>query len=446
MRFAPLALLWTCLAGISPAFTENPSDPILAKSDIAQVWAGHPVGFALFTQDDRQFVAFYDAERRMTVGVRRLDETDWKFAILPERLGWDSHNSVTLDIDSEGYLHLSGNMHVAPLVYYRTTRPLDIESFESVPHMTGELEEKVTYPSFFHGPVGELIFTYRDGKSGSGNQIYNVYEASSRTWKRLLDKPLTDGEGHRNAYLEGPVRGPDGTYHLLWVWRESPDCATNHDLSYARSRDLHHWETSGGTPLALPITLATGEVVDPVPSGGGLINGNAHIGFDNQGEVVLSYQKYDPEGNTQVYSARLEEGKWIIRQTSHWDWRWAFSGGGAIPVEIGFSPVQLTKKGELSQTYTHAKYGRGTWILDKATFEPIAQLPHLQEYPDSLMEPESDLPGMQVNLAKDLGTRVDPGVRYVLRWETLGPNRDRPREGEPPPPSMLRVCKVSVGE
>ena len=41
------------------------------------VWAGHPVGFDLLTHGDGQFIAFYDAERKMTVGQRGLDEDAW---------------------------------------------------------------------------------------------------------------------------------------------------------------------------------------------------------------------------------------------------------------------------------------------------------------------------------------------------------------------------------
>ena len=38
---------------------------------VAPVWAGHPVGFDLLTHGDGQFIAFYDAERKMTVGLAR---------------------------------------------------------------------------------------------------------------------------------------------------------------------------------------------------------------------------------------------------------------------------------------------------------------------------------------------------------------------------------------
>ena len=46
---------------------------------------------------------------------------------------------------------------------------------------------------------------------------------------------------------------------------------------------------------------------------------------------------------------------------------------------------------------------------------------------------------MGIRTASDLGRSDEPGVRYILRWEALPANRDRPRPGEPPKPSMLRL-------
>ncbi len=240
--------------------------------------------------------------------------------------GWDSHNYIALAVDSDGYLHLSGDMHVAPLKYFRTSKPFDASTFERVEKMVGREEQRVTYPRFFDGPNGEFLFTYRDGGSGNGNQIYNIYDPKTKAWNRLLDKPLTDGEGKRNAYNDGPIKGPDGWYHLAYVWRETPDAASNHDLCYARSKDFLHWETGAGKPLTLPITLKSSEIVDPVPEKGGMINGNAKLGFDNLGRVTISYHKYDVAGNTQPWTARLENGVWKRYQITHWPYRWDFRG------------------------------------------------------------------------------------------------------------------------
>lgn len=410
--------------------------------DVAPVWAGHPVGFALLTRGDQQFAAFYDAERHMTVGQRKLGDKTFRLTRLASQIGWDSHNYIALDADDEGYLHLSGNMHGVPLIYFRTTRPLDASSFERVPQMTGELEARVTYPIFFRGPNKELIFTYRDGSSGNGNQIYNTYDLKTRTWRRLLDRPLTDGQGERNAYLSVPKLGPDNRYHMVWVWRESPDASTNHDPSYARSRDLVKWENGKGEPVALPMTLQSGDIVDRVPEKGGVINGNVHLGFDAQKRPIVSYHKYDDMGYTQIYSARMEDGRWKIYQTSDWDYRWDFGGGGTLIFEVGLGPVQLEADGTLTQNYRNKKHGSGTWILDPQTLKPIGQKISAPGYPPSIAAIESKWPNMGVKWSGDAGQSGEPNVRYVLRWETQPSNRDRAHPEPWPPASPLRLYKL----
>lgn len=427
------------LAGVAFAQT---SWKIEQSLDVAPVWSGHPVGFSLLTAGEQQFAAFYDADRRMTVASRKLDSSEWQFAKLDTSVGWDSHNYVAMALDSAGHLHVSGNMHCVPLIYFRSEKAHDAASLKRVPAMVGRNEARCTYPRFVFGPEGELIFTYRDGRSGNGEQIWNAYDAASKTWRRLLDQPLFSGKGKCNAYFHGPVRDSKGVFHICWVWRNTPDCATNHDLSYARSKDLVHWETSDGRPLALPITLDNAEVVDPVPPGGGIINGNTVLGFDHQDRPVISYHKFDSAGKTQLYSARREAEGWKIHQTSQWDYRWEFGGGGTIQFEIGFSPIKCESDGSLSQSYHHAKHGSGAWKLDEATLQPTGPYTGGERLPREIGRVESKHPGMRTKTAADQGESGDASVRYLLRWETLPSNRDRPHPGDPPPPNMLRLLKL----
>ncbi len=426
---------------VSQAVAEPRVDAVL---DVAPVWPGHPVGFCLLTRPPYQFVGFYDAERRMTVAQRKLDDTAWQFTILDEQTGWDSHNYVTIALDAQGFLHLCGNMHCVPLVYFRSAKPFDAASLLRVPAMTESEEQQVTYPRFLEGPKGELVFTYRDGRSGSGNQIFNSYDIETKTWRRLLDKPLMDGEGARNAYFHGPVPGPDGYFHLCWVWRESPDCATNHDLSYARSKDLVHWEHSDGTAYTLPITLATAEVVDPVPAGGGMINGNAKLGFDARGSVVIGYHKHDERGYTQAYVARREVDGWHHVVVSDWQYHWDFSGGGSIPFDIRIGAPKTAEDGGLVLPFSHKQFGSGRVRVDSETLRRIEVLgPEESRIPKGLSRAQSTFPGVEVRFEEDSGRAETGNVSYCLRWETLGPNRDRPRDPPWPEPTMLRLYRLA---
>jgi hypothetical protein len=416
---------------------------VLDTVDIAPASAWQPVNFSLLTVGQTQFVAFYDADRQTTVAARKLPERQWTTIKLDPRVGWDTHNYLTLAVDRQGLIHLSGNMHVNPLVYFRTAKPLDITSFQRLPGMAGTQEQRCTYPEFFNGPGGDLVFLYRDGSSGNGNQVVNIYDEAGQKWKRLLDQPLTDGQGKCNAYSVGPAAGPDGFYHLVWTWRDTPDCSTNHDICYARSRDLIHWETSAGQPLALPMTQASAEKVDAVPVRSGVMNNETKVGFDSRNRVIVTYQKYDQNGISQLYNARKEGDAWKIYQTSHWDYRWAFSGGGSIVPEIMLGPVRRGEDGTLFQTYTHIKLGSGAYRLDEVNLSILGPADDPNATPPELGKVESAFRGMQVNFLPDAGKSGEKGVRYVLRWETLPRNRDQARPQPWPDAGMLRVVKLA---
>lgn len=426
---------------------------VLEALDVAPVWSAHPVNFALLTDGAHglQYVAYYDQGRRMTVASRRLDSGQWTFVPVPEKAGgtsavtgWDSHNYIAMAVDAAGRLHLSGNMHCQPLLYARTATPGDLSTLERIDRMLPDREARVTYPRFIQGAGRTLVFAYRDGGSGNGADLYNAYDPELQAWRRLLDRPLFDGRGKMNAYSVGPVLDSAGMYHAAWVWRDSPDASTNHDVSYARSRDLVHWEDSSGRPLALPITQANGEVVDPVPAKGGTINNLTKIGFDTKGRLVVSYIKYDANGKTQAYAARRAATGWDVVQVSAWDYRWEFGGGGSLKFEVDVGSVQAQPDGRLELAMANPRSGAQLVRLDPETLRPVAIKPKPPLFPPELQRPESAFPGMQVKSVEDSGTVPEKNVRYVLRWETLPENRDLPRPGPLPPPTMLRVCKLAT--
>lgn len=407
------------------------------------VWSGHPVGFAVVTAAPWQYVAYYDRDRRMTVAQRKLGESAWKRQVLGSTLGWDSHNYVTLTVDKEGLLHVSGNMHVNPLVYFRTEKPHDIATFRSNA-MTGEREQRVTYPLFFTLADGTLLFNYRDGRSGEGDTLWNRWLPKERKWVSHMATPLFDGEKEMSSYPGAPVAGPDGFYHMVWVWRDTSDASTCHDLSYAKTKDFVTWYDIQEKTLSLPLRPGTGGVkVDPIPVKGGIVNGAGKVGFDAKGGIMVSYFKYDEKGKSQVYVAIPSAGGWQSRKVTDWDYRWDFGGGGSIKFDIGCSPVTVengktliavTKPG----TSLRLELESGTGAV-KGTLPANADDEAVSKAIGSV---RSKFPEMTVRRAWGIGENEK--VRYALRWETLGPNRDRPREGALPEASPMELIRVET--
>ncbi len=413
--------------------------------DIDTVPSWFPVGFSLLTHEGRQYVAYYDAKHHMTVASRKLSEAKFQYVKLPTKIGWDSHNSVTMAADADGCIHLSGNMHCVPLIYFRMHKAGDITTFKRQA-MTGKLENRCTYPRFLYDLDGRLIFTYRHGGSGNGMRLYNRYDPKAKAWSRLIDSPLFDGQGKRNAYPNGPSLGPDRRFHVIWVWRDTPDCATNHHLSYARSKDLVHWETASGKAVNVPLTLGQKDLcVDASPSGGGMINGGQRLTFDSAGRPMIAYHKSDAKGNMQIYVTRFEGDKWVSRVVTTWTRPVPFSGRGAMPfIGIRLSGLQSGGPGTLFLTYRHRDYGTGRIVLDEKTLRPVTRrvAPTAPSLPRAVTRREIDFEGLSVRTAGDLSSSPRPGVRYLLKWETLGPNYDRPRKGKLPPPATLKLFKL----
>ena len=414
---------------------------------IDHVWSGHPVPFGMLTERGHQFIAYYNTERKITVTGRKLGETNWT-RVQPEGVwvtnrnrfssvtGWDSHNYLTMALDRDGCLHLSGNLHADPLVYYRTEKPFDLGSLKRIDRMTGEREQRTTYPHFSKHPDGRLIFKYRDGGSGNGSDLYNVYDPDTRTWRRLFDGPLLDGEGERSAYSTGLTRGPDGFYHLLWMWRDTPDAMSNHTLSYARSRDLMIWETSAGKPIARPITMAKAEVVDAAkPHGGGLMNATFALGWDAEKRPVAAYHRYGTNGHSQIFVARADgKGGWQTRQISDWKFRWEFPGNGSQGRQVSVSSPKPSADGSLMVEFFTTQADSGSWRLDAKNLAVLERLTAQTNSFEPVAKPRGSFPGLQVQTqSSQVGD-----TRWLLRWETLGVNRDQMNR-DVPPPSELRL-------
>jgi hypothetical protein len=281
----------------------------------AHAWAGSSVNVvanirqSLFSDGGSQVAAFYDADGFMVLARRARDGDAWTTRRTSHRGDVaDAHNAISLALDGAGYLHVAWNHHDSPLHYARSVAPDSLELAAPAP-MTGERESRVTYPQFFRLPSGDLLFLYRDGQSGRGSLVLKRYSAATRTWT-MVQPDLIDGEGRRSPYW-GMTVDRRGGLHLAWIWRESPDVATNHDLAYARSVDGGvHWTRSDGTPLALPITAATAEYARRIPQNRNLMNSPV-VATDGEGRPYLcTYWSPTAEAPPRFQIVRHDGTRW----------------------------------------------------------------------------------------------------------------------------------------
>jgi len=226
---------------------------------IGKAWARNSVNAnilrhnSVVSHEDNQYVAYYDANGFVMLAKRKLGSKQWVINKTQYKgNAKDAHYSISIMVDGDGYLHMSWDHHGDPLRYCRSKTPASLDLTEKLP-MTGKKEGNVTYPEFYRLPNGDLLFMYRDGASGRGNLMMNHYNLKTKEWTQLQDA-FINGEGNRNAYWQ-MCTDTFGTIHLSWVWRESGDVASNHDMGYAKSKDAGRtWLKSNGEKYHLPIT------------------------------------------------------------------------------------------------------------------------------------------------------------------------------------------------
>lgn len=325
-------LLASCLCAAETA-------PVVSESVVGPGWANNSVNVVVFrknslvTDKDTQYVAYYDGDRHVVLGKRRLGTSGWEIKRTQyQGNAGDAHDAISLMVDGAGYLHVAWDHHNSRLHYAQSVQPGSLELGPQRP-MVGRDEDAVTYPEFHRQPEGGLLFLYRTGKSGRGNLVVNRYDPASGRWERLHDK-LIDGEGKRNAYWQAFI-DRQGTVHISWVWRESPDVASNHDMAYARSRDGGRtWETSDGRKYALPITAATAEYAARIPQHSELIN-QTSMSADSQGNPYIATYWRDTGSAVPQYHIvfRADDG-WRVRSLDFRKTPFSLSGAGTKRIPI----------------------------------------------------------------------------------------------------------------
>jgi hypothetical protein len=428
--------------------SENDAPTIVEILEIDTVWAANKVSFALQTVGNQQFIAYYDKNRMMTVASRTLDSKTWNKKTLNNKLHWDSHNSVVLGIDEKGFIHVSGNMHVNPLVYFRSTKPYVVQSMVELNTMTGEDEKNVTYPKFFNDKAGKLYYSYRSGSSGNGNTFVNQYLTEQNKWVRYITKPLFVGiskTNDRSAYHHF-VRDKAGNFHFSWVWRWTPLVETTHQLCYATSPDLIHWKNVAGEDINLPHHPDDPKlIVDNTPTKGGMHNGKYRLIITPDQKPLIGYLKYDEKGLTKFYLAHFKNGAWVSKKISDWDFRWKFIGGGDGMTEGGvFNFVGFSKEGLLVIDWSNETQKSGRYVVDPNTLElSDKKVTITEKIPLELKKRMTNAPKLSVSLQED--EALESGnERYFLKWETKGKSHGEhaPKVIPEYPRSALLLVKV----
>lgn len=365
-----------------PAASQPAAEPAAVPADVRIVpvapgTSRNTINVAVFRKQsilshgDAQFISFYDADGHVVLARRTLGSTDWDLrrTDLTGNIR-DAHNAINIGLDGDGILHVAWDHHGNPLNYRRGAAPGSLELVGAT--MTGQVERQVTYPEFHRLPDGDLLFLYRDGASGRGNLAVNRYDVQTRTWSHLHSK-LIDGQNQRNAYWQAATDA-NGRIHLSWVWRESGDVATNHDLCYARSADGGRtWTNSAGQPYQLPITAKTAEYAVRIPQRHELIN-QTSMTADAQGRPYIATY-WRPEGTDvpQYFVVYHDGTAWRTSQVGKMTTPFRLGGGGSKRLPLSRPQILVDEReGRLRAHVVFRAEERGN-VASLATCEHLAE-------------------------------------------------------------------------
>lgn len=354
-------LFLTLAAGLAlEAAASGPPQALTARSiPLAEdAWAGSSVNVvagtrqSLYTGSVHQIAGYYDGDGRLILARRRIGEDRWtkeNTSLFGNPV--DAHNSISLVVDGDGFVHVAWGHHNSALHYARSVEP---GSLKLVPaDMVGRNESSVTYPQFYRLRGGDLLFQYRDGGSGRGSLVMNRYASADRRWVRLHDE-LLDGEGERSAYWDMAIDA-QGNLHLAWTWRETPDVASNHDLLYVQSTtEGRTWQSADGHEVKLPLKLDGSPVVEIVPQGRNLMNPPV-VAADSHGNPFLtSYWSATPVSKPRYHVLFHQDGKWNHIEAA--EAREAFQLSGRGTKRPPFSRAVLAVETHWDLTWVHLIY------------------------------------------------------------------------------------------
>ncbi|TJZ59830.1 neuraminidase [Sphingobacterium olei] len=344
-----LTLFFLLYVGISSAQK-------MEKSTVGLGWASNSINTTIFRKNSiisgskYQFTSYYDNDGFVCVARRSLGNNDWSI----KKTSFvgnikDAHNSISIMVDGEGYLHLSWDHHNNALNYAKSKQPFEIDQFEKSA-MIGSSEGSVTYPEFYRKSNGNILFLYRDGGSGRGNLVLNEYILADKNWIRIHDN-LIDGEGKRNAYPQFCLDRHDHM-HLSWVWRNTPDVATNHNLCYAMSKDGGKtWEKSSGATYQLPIDYLQSDIIHIIPESSDLMN-QTSMTTDDDGKVYIANYWRDTTSNLPQYHVVFQDKKkWQTRVLNFRQNDFRLAGGGTKKIPISRPQILVSGGGKKAKVY-----------------------------------------------------------------------------------------------
>ncbi|HEX8520688.1 MAG TPA: BNR-4 repeat-containing protein [Tepidisphaeraceae bacterium] len=283
-----------------------------------------------------QFAVFYDSDRYANISRRVIGANNWQTVRTPYQLAdnaggagiYNDHCHASIAIDGNAHLHMAFGMHNAhPMKYLISTELVTVGDWSATnfgatakwarqapfdwdTRSDADPDRKFSYPELYNIPGSkDIIYSYRSapvgGGSGNGDLPLVRYHADAPAAQKFTLNQVIDGDtSNVSAYTNNLVHDSQGRLLMSWVWRETADYLTNHDVLFARSPDDgKSWYDAKGQLITHDVAtkpLAPGNVMPAVAIGqnNSLINSTT-MAVDSQDRPLIAtwYAPHHADGD-----------------------------------------------------------------------------------------------------------------------------------------------------
>jgi hypothetical protein len=255
--------------------------------------------------------------------------------ILLDKNTSDAHDNPILNIDDAGYIWVFSPSHggARPCYIHRSTRPYDIESFESIP------TSNFSYPQAWYVPGEGWLFLHT--RYEKGRSLYWSTSRDGRQWTSG-SQLARFGEGHYQVSNRdtSDQQRPSGETRIATAFNFHPspgglNARTN--LYYLEtSQSGKTWRSAAGVQVRPPITTTGSAALVHDYQSEGLLVYLKDLVFDRAKHPVILYltsRGYEsgPKNDPRTwYTARWSGRNWVIRPVTTSDNNYDF---GSLYIE-----------------------------------------------------------------------------------------------------------------
>lgn len=324
-RLFPAPIRFTCgliLAALSLSAGLAAAPVVLSRAGSGRATA-YCEQAKIITVGDRTHVAWLDGEADgFRIRIRTLDRATgtWSPTVTVGE-GMDNHGGPGLTVDSQGYLHIVYYPHHDVFRYRRSLRPNDASAWTP----EERFGEGLSFPTMLCAPDDTLILTARRGFHDAQRVPQEHLPVEQELWKkppggewRKVSTLLRARTPGYSQFAVGLAWGADHrTIHLnTRPYEGNPYTMASpmNTIGYLVSPDAGEtWTKADGTPVTLPATAETIDVIAPDESPDGPRLNSGPLAVDARGVPHLIYTAAQHDASHLYVATPKAGGGWERR-------------------------------------------------------------------------------------------------------------------------------------